>query len=69
MVSISGMTVSLKTDLWFPITGQQGHESRNIQLYIADISRILYNQVYKSGFSRGVYSENFDIKWLSKKKW
>lgn len=32
MVSISGMTVSIKTDLWFPITGQQGHGSRNIQL-------------------------------------
>lgn len=32
MVSISGITVSLKTDLRFPITGQQGHESRNIQL-------------------------------------
>ena len=31
MVSISGMAVSLKTDLRFPITGQQGHESRNIQ--------------------------------------
>ncbi len=31
MVSISGMTVSIKTDLWFPITGQQGHGSRNIQ--------------------------------------
>lgn len=31
MVSISGMTVSLKTDLRFPITGQQGHGSRNIQ--------------------------------------
>lgn len=30
MVSISGMTVSLKTDLRFPITGQQGHGSRNI---------------------------------------
>lgn len=30
MVSISGMTVSIKTDLWFPITGQQGHGSRNI---------------------------------------
>lgn len=30
MVSISGMAVSLKTDLRFPITGQQGHESRNI---------------------------------------
>lgn len=37
MVSISGMTVSLKTDLRFPITRQQGHESRNIHLsdYIA----------------------------------
>ncbi len=32
MVSISGMTVSIKTDLWFPITGQQGHGSRNIQI-------------------------------------
>lgn len=32
MVSISGMTVSLRTDLRFPITGQQGHESRNIQI-------------------------------------
>ena len=31
MVSISGMTVSLRTDLRFPITGQQGHGSRNIQ--------------------------------------
>lgn len=30
MVSMPGMTVSLKTDLRFPITGQQGHESRNI---------------------------------------
>lgn len=30
MVSISGMTVSLKTDLRFPITGQQEHGSRNI---------------------------------------
>ena len=30
MVSLSGMTVSLKTDLRFPITGQQGHGSRNI---------------------------------------
>ena len=32
MVSISGMAVSLKTDLRFPITGQQGHESRNIHM-------------------------------------
>ena len=31
MVSSSGMPVSLKTDLRFPITGQQGHGSRNIQ--------------------------------------
>ncbi len=31
MVSSSGMPVSLKTDLRFPITGQQGHRSRNIQ--------------------------------------
>ncbi len=23
----------------------------------------------KLGFSRGDYNENFDIKWLSKKKW
>ncbi len=30
MVSSSGMPVSLKTDLRFPITGQQGHGSRNI---------------------------------------
>ena len=32
MVSISGMPVSLKMDLRFPITGQQGHGRRNIQL-------------------------------------
>ena len=30
MVSSSGMPVPLKTDLRFPITGQQGHESWNI---------------------------------------
>jgi len=35
MVSISGMTVSIKTDLWFPITGQQGHGSRNIHFTAA----------------------------------
>lgn len=34
MVSSSGMPVSLKTDLRFPITGQQGHGSRNIQLNV-----------------------------------
>ena len=33
MVSSSGMPVSLKTDLRFPITGQQGHGSRNIQQF------------------------------------
>lgn len=31
MVSISGMAVSSKTELRFPITGQPGHGSRNIQ--------------------------------------
>ena len=35
MVSSSGMPVSLKTDLRFPITGQQGHGSRNIQAITA----------------------------------
>ena len=30
-VSITGMVVSLKTDLRFPIPGQQGHEGRIIQ--------------------------------------
>ena len=35
MVSSSGMPVSLKTDLRFPITGQQGHGSRNIQLALS----------------------------------
>ena len=30
-VSTSGMAVSLKTDLRFPMPGQQGHESRNTQ--------------------------------------
>ena len=39
MVSISGMTVSIKTDLWFPITGQQGHGSRNIQDSAIDLLR------------------------------
>ena len=29
-VSITGMVVSLKTDLRFPIPGQQGHEGRII---------------------------------------
>jgi len=32
MVSISGMVVSLKMDLRFPIAGQQGYGIRNIQL-------------------------------------
>lgn len=31
-VSITGMVVSLKTDLRFPIPGQQGHEGRIIHL-------------------------------------
>ena len=31
-VSITGMVVSLKTDLRFPIPGQQGHEGRIIQI-------------------------------------
>ena len=31
-VSISGMAVSLKPDLWFPMSGQHGHGSRNTQL-------------------------------------
>ena len=55
MVSISGMAVSLKTDLRFPITGQQGHESRNIQIVII---RIIYRTVttnYKS-FSISILS-------------
>jgi len=33
-VSITGMVVSLKTDLRFPIPGQQGHEGRIIQVNI-----------------------------------
>ena len=32
MVSISGMAVSLKTDLQFSTTGQRRHGSRNIQI-------------------------------------
>ena len=31
-VSTTGMVVSLKTDLRFPIPGQQGHGSRIIQM-------------------------------------
>ena len=30
-VSTTGMMVSLKTELRFPISGQQGHEARIIQ--------------------------------------
>ena len=32
MVSTTGMVVSLKTDLRFPESGQQGHGARIIQL-------------------------------------
>ena len=32
MVSITGMMVSLKTEVRFPKPGQQGHGARNIQL-------------------------------------
>ncbi len=31
-VSTTGMVVSLKTDLWFPIPGQRGHGDRIIHL-------------------------------------
>lgn len=43
MVSISGMTVSIKTDLWFPITGQQGHGSRNIHQLTVMLRRYTNN--------------------------
>ena len=42
MVSISGMTVSLRTDLRFPITGQQGHGSRNIQEKYSIVTPLKY---------------------------
>lgn len=51
MVSISGMTVSLKMGLRFPITGQQGHGSRNIQYHsILPISYLLYLETFQHKF-------------------
>ena len=35
-VSTTGMAVSLKTDLRFPESGQHGHGSRIIHIYITD---------------------------------
>ena len=35
-VSTTGMVVSLKTDLRFPIPGQQGHGGRIIQFHESD---------------------------------
>ena len=32
MVSTTGMPVSLKAELWFPIPGQQGHGARIIHV-------------------------------------
>lgn len=47
-VSITGMVVSLKTDLRFPIPGQQGHEGRIIHAVNKnrekDLGYIFYNK-------------------------
>ena len=50
MVSSSGMSVPLKTDLRFPITGQQGHGSRNIQLKVVAENARALSMYEKAGF-------------------
>ena len=51
-VSITGMVVSLKTDLRFPIPGQQGHEGRIIHFGISNVSSRISNPLYGNGSVR-----------------
>lgn len=63
MVSSSGMPVSSKTDLRFPITEQQGHRSRNI-LFSSNSFRLanhLIDPVIQNKLSKFIYHFN---QWL-----
>lgn len=69
MVSISGMAVSLKTDLRFPIAGQQGHGSWNIQKEAERKEKIagLYEQRIQELFlaALGKLMENRESFWMT----
>ena len=57
-VSTTGMVVPLKTDLRFPIPGQQGHGGRIIHLITTESPLIVENTVVKGSTARfrSIYS-------------
>ena len=59
-VSTTGMEVSLKTDLRFPIPGQQGHGGRIIQLTRIQEHAKIAGATYKMGNKVLVNTEIFE---------
>lgn len=56
MVSTTGMVVSLKTDLRFPESGQQGHGAQIIQEYLA-------TNLFDSTITQSMFQELYFYRW------